>query len=240
MVNNLKENFIKDGYVIIKNFINENEINKIYKELDIILNYIEPTFNESNLTLDEKYMEIKKKKDTLRSNAYNLITKLLSLNSIWNNNNIHNILSEILNDIYFIDGIQLRIDTPENDRCLPFHQERGQISTNEITGWLPLIDITENTGGVQIIENTHNLGDLPIIQYENGTGVEQKYITNSKKIIIKKGDLLLFHSNLIHSSFLNITDKIRWVSVARFNPLNKIPYLLDENTDLHIKKNIIK
>ena len=62
MVNNLKENFIKDGYVIIKNFINENEINKIYKELDIILNYIEPTFNESNLTLDEKYMEIKKKK----------------------------------------------------------------------------------------------------------------------------------------------------------------------------------
>ena len=41
MVNNLKENFIKDGYVIIKNFINENEINKIYKELDIILNYIE-------------------------------------------------------------------------------------------------------------------------------------------------------------------------------------------------------
>ena len=47
-------------------------------------------------------------------------------------------------------------------------------------------------------------------------------------------------NNLIHSSFLNITDKIRWVSVARFNPLNKIPYLLDENTDLHIKKNIIK
>lgn len=230
--------FKEKGYIIIKNFIDENKINEIYNNLNCIIDYVCPQIDKK-LNLDDKYYILKKENDELRKHFYDLITKLDLLSSIWCSEKMLDVIKKINNEIYFIDSIQIRIDTPENDRCLPFHQERGQISTNEITGWLPLIDINEKSGGIKIVENSHLLGDLPIIQYENGTGVEEKYITNEKKIIINKGDLLLFHTNLIHGSYQNETNQIRWVTVARFNPLNDIPFLKDENAPLHIKKNII-
>ena len=45
---------------------------------------------------------------------------------------------------------------------------------------------------------------------------------------------------LVHGGGVNKTDKIRIVTVARFNPLNDIPYLKNTESELNIPKKLIK
>lgn len=116
----MNNNFNENGYIIIKNFINNDDINIIFNELNQIIDYINPDFK--NLSIDKKYYLLKDYNNNLRIHFYDILNKLLKLNEIWNSKKIINILKEIKNDIYFVDAIQIRIDTPENDRCLPFHQ----------------------------------------------------------------------------------------------------------------------
>ena len=233
-----KKTFEEKGYIIIKNFIDEDKINKVFDELNKTIDYTINNLKLKDMDLDQKYNYLAENNDELRKHFYDLIGKNYLLQSIWNSNKLKDILNNINNDVFFVDGIQIRIDSNKNDRILPMHQERGQISTNEITGWLPFIDIDENSGGVKIIEKSHILGDLPIINYGNYTGVEEKYLISPKKILMNKGDLLLFHTDLIHGSFPNVNNKIRWVSVCRFNPLNNIPYLRNSNSKINMGKNL--
>ena len=126
--------FEENGYIIIKNYLKNDEINNIFSELSKVINYVMPKFEKSDLTFDEKYLILKKENDKLRQHFYNLIGKNLYLNNLWNKNRLINILKQIYNEPFFIDKVQIRCDTPDNNRLLPMHQERGQISTNEITG----------------------------------------------------------------------------------------------------------
>lgn len=240
---NYKETFQKNGYIIVKDYLKPNELEKMYLELHETIDYAFPVFKNSSLSFDEKYLMLQKENDTLRIHFYNLIGKNLYLNNLWNKEMLNNILKNISNEPFFIDKVQIRFDTPGNDRLLPMHQERGQISSNEITGWLPFVDINNESGGVEVIEQSHKLGDLPIILHDNYldsghdySGVELKYLKNPKKVFMNKGDLLLFHTDLIHGSYSNLTNNIRLVSVARFNPLNDIPYLKNTESELNIPK----
>ena len=242
---NYKETFQKNGYIIVKDYLKPKEVEKMYLELNETIDYTFPVFKNSCLSFDEKYLMLQKENDTLRIHFYNLIGKNLYLNNLWNKEILNNILKNISNEPFFIDRLQIRFDTPGNDRLLPMHQERGQISSNEITGWLPFVDINNESGGVEVIEQSHKLGDLPIILYENYldsgnnySGVELKYLKNPKKVFMNKGDLLLFHTDLIHGSYSNLTNDIRLVSVARFNPLNDIPYLKNTESELNIPKKL--
>lgn len=234
------DNFYDKGYIIIKKFISKDDISLIYSEIDNILTYSLSNISNNDLskkTIDQKYLDLKKKNPKLKSHCYNMFSNIPTLHRIFSSKNIIEILQKIINKHYIIDKMQIRIDDNSNDRILPMHQERGQISFNEITAWLPLIDITESSGGIYIIPESHKLGRLPVKIYDNGyTGVEDKYIKNVQKVLIEKGDLLLFHWDIIHGSYKNIDPNIRWTAVCRFNPVQNIPYLVDNNAPINIPK----
>ena len=102
-----KNLFEKNGYIIIKNYIQEDEIKNLFSELNKTINYVIPRFEKSELTFNEKYNILKKENDKLRQHFYNLIGKNLYLNNLWNKNRLTEILKQLYNEPIFIDKLQI-------------------------------------------------------------------------------------------------------------------------------------
>ena len=142
-----------------------------------------------------------------------------------------------------MDLPQIRIDDNENSFLLPPHQElHGQISNNIITLWAPLSKVSKKMGTMGFIEGSHKNGiKKHVFYYIN----KKKYHGVSKEIIKKSkfkylnllpGDAVLFHPLLIHTSFKNLSKKIRWTFVARYNGISGINYIKNLKSPLRIKQ----
>lgn len=233
--------FGENGYEIIDGFLSANDLKEVFDQIDSILSQQVPK-ELIKMSIDDKWLWLKAHKPVLKSHAYDLFGKLSSVMKIVTNKNLINLIQHIFGTPLLLDKIQIRIDDSSNDRVLPMHQERGQISKREITIWIPLRDITEESGGVQIVPGSHRNGDLGVHVYDNKmgyTGVPPECLLGKpiKKVFMKAGDCLYFHWDLIHGSFQNRSDKIRYCIVARFNSVENIPYIIDETAPMNIPKN---
>lgn len=99
-----------------------------------------------------------------------------------------------------------------------------------ISAWIPLVDInTNDMGNLVIYEKSHKYGKFDIvddnkrkINFQNSNLVRKKSkIKNLNKfkknlILIKKGSVVFMHSNLLHSSIDNSSDKNRYVLLVTY------------------------
>ena len=69
-------------------------------------------------------------------------------------------------------------------------------------------------------------------------GISKEIIKNSKfkYLNLSPGDAVLFHPLLIHTSLKNMSRKIRWTYVARYNGISGINYLKNLKSPLRIKQ----
>ena len=151
-------------------------------------------------------------------------------------------MSQYFHTGYLMSYPQIRIDDSSNDRLLPFHQELyGQISKDCLTAWCPLENVNIQNGAIQFIPGTH-LSEIEHQFYpeiNNYHGISKNYHIDTENIHyaeIKAGDALIFHPLLVHGSTPNKTSKVRYTLVSRFNPIDKIPYLENENEPLFIQQ----
>lgn len=241
----IKDNFFKNGFVVLKKFYTKKEI---FKVLNCVSNIISIAMRENKIKfkikhtsdlqheLDKKYLFIKNKKPKLKSDIYNQLKKLDKLNHLFSNNKILSVINYVLDSESIIDNIQIRIDDRSNDRNLDLHQELDQKSLKNITVWLPFKKLSKSkSGGIKIIPKSHK---LRFIEHETKTTKNMKYLGISKKTLSEKklkakiikinsGDLLLFHPLLIHGSAQNKSKNIRWTGIARYNSFNYLRLFMD-------------
>tara|TARA_B110000971_G_scaffold84663_1_gene86918 strand:+ start:66 stop:860 length:795 start_codon:yes stop_codon:yes gene_type:complete len=255
MKKNIFSEFKKNGYAIIPNFISKNKINKIFSELHQVINVC---LEGSKLNkykklknIDKKYILLLSKNPSLKSHFYDMIKFTEEVNKLMVSNKFLNISKKLLNEKnVFVNNRQIRIDHKKDSYYLPQHQELGQLSTNLITFWIPLVDLKDNIGGIYLRPKTHKLGFLPYknFSYEaRKAGIERKEIIEKlfNKPHLKKfkniypklnsGDAVIFHNYLFHGTMPNINNKkIRWVFIARYNSIKKTPYLKNKNAKMMI------
>lgn len=103
-----------------------------------------------------------------------------------------------------------------------WHQDypSGPNSKPDITSWMPLDDVDLETGCMQYIPGTHELGELTPPGQENRENYEKAGIDFSNPAIVpmKAGELLFHHSNVIHYSAANVTDRPRRTYITRYMP----------------------
>ena len=77
-----------------------------------------------------------------------------------------------------------------------------------------------------------------ILRKKNTTVYSKEIIKNSKfkYLNLSPGDAVLFHPLLIHTSLKNMSRKIRWTYVARYNGISGINYLKNLKSPLRIKQ----
>ena len=124
--------------------------------------------------------------------------------------------------IYRVPNIRYALPNA-NNYISPPHQDHFYIQESNIfrTLWIPLMDIDENAGVLAIASRSHKQGVREHIEQDDIfsyilKGRKQKGISLNKiqetllTTNYHPGDLLLFHSETIHCSLPNHSDKIRF------------------------------
>ena len=251
---NICKNFEKNGFVVLPNFLSKSQVKNVFFQINQLIDIPLKSINTSQkkkLTLDEKYLLLKKENPKLKSRFYETITYLDSINSISNSKKVTNIAKTILKEkTVFVGSSQIRVDHHKDPYYLPQHQELGQMSTKLVLFYMPLVNLNKKTGGLYIRPKTHELGFVPF----EGCDKEAKTAGYGRQKIIEKlfnkpdlkkyksryiklnaGDAVIFHNYLFHGTLPNLNKKkCRWVYLLRFNSINKTPFLKDPNSPLAI------
>lgn len=125
--------------------------------------------------------------------------------------------------IALLGKIVFRIDLPFDTAELAYwHQDRFYVKGDEriITAWLPLQDTPFERGCLGVMPGSHLDGLLPHDLVIGKRHVPRAALGREIRLVeMAAGDLLLFHSHLVHSSNLNLSETIRYSVQARFAPV---------------------
>lgn len=188
----------KNGYLIYKEYFNSECISSIITSISNLKQNEQIQYNYSG----KKIMQIHKKSDAIQAIMYdNTLLKKLKF-----------ILGKEVtpyHSIYFDQGSE---QAPHSDNIHMSTYPKGFL----IAVWVALEDIEEGSGELLYYEGSHKLPYLYNEDYDNnstGLWIDQnankKYekkiddliIENhleAKKLLAKKGDILIWHANLIH------------------------------------------
>ena len=227
-----KEQFNKDGYLILKNFFEKEVLKKIYAEARQLFavqikRILGKTVDVNNKDEFEQAMfEFFEKDFNAFVNTGKQTQHLISMHRLGTDENILSLLKELG---FEFPTIAVRPAMQFNSRHLSkggshwklgAHQDwrTGQGSLDSVVLWFPLVDCNEDLGSLQIIPGSHTdglmkadtTGYLGSIQEEIP---EEKYVQTE----FEEGDLLIFSAFLIHRSGNNITQNIRWSIQLRYN-----------------------
>ena len=241
----IKEEITKNGYFILKNFLNKKDLDKIKKSLLKTLHYVKP---DSETDLKKKYYQIKKYNPILKGNWFDIITCDISILQFLYAPAIINFVKEYFNtEVVFSGRRHVNVFDDENNKLLPVHQETQQMAGDVLFIWAPIYDTNKDNGGLAIYENSHKNGyfkhtrEKPRPGDKRWTGAYNGVDANTtkrfkrKELEVKAGSAVLLHSRILHCSYPSKKKGcLRIVITERYNPLQKIPFLKNENAPMNI------
>lgn len=228
--------FEKNGAVIVKGLLADDVIQRIYAQAgDVMDQSLAAAGVDTSRFSDasEKYLYLKDHHPKLKSHCYDIFKRIDSVMCALTQPFILKFVQSILGRTVIVDGAQIRLLDPENERFYPIHQEFGQISECNVTCWVALSDIPDGAGGLRIVPGSHRQGALEhrfLPDHLNYHAVVERELEGReiRDLTFAKGDALFFHPNLLHGSAPNRTRKLRWSIIGRYNDVQHVPYLKDE------------
>ena len=214
-----------DGYLILKGFFSAAEAEKLYK-----------TAVEDN---------------AVRKNAINVNdsagknTKL----SLWYKpgNDIYGLLTRSESIVKAVDKLldgdaavchfhsKVMQKEPRVGGAWEWHQDYGYWYKNEfifpdqmMSVMVAFTDANKANGCLQVIKGSHKMGRVEHGFAGEQVGASQRYVDLALQTMqlvyveLKAGDVLLFHSNLMHRSEANLSDQPRWSMISCYNRASNI------------------
>ncbi|HSZ84467.1 MAG TPA: phytanoyl-CoA dioxygenase family protein [Puia sp.] len=217
----------RDGYVIIKNFLNNDEVKKLYAiatEDDMMRKH----------SFDLNDQSGKKTKLALwykpGNDAYGLLSKSERII-----NSVDKLMDGDSDVCHFHSKLMQK--EPKVGGAWEWHQDYGYWYKNEflfpdqmISVMVAITDANKENGCLQVIKGTHKMGRIEHGFSGEQVGASQHYVDLALKtqeiiyVEIKAGDALFFHSNLLHRSEANLSDNSRWSLISCYNRSSNVPY----------------
>ena len=229
MQNSLRENYLKEGYIIFKSLISNNKINKILEELEIFKKKNKLYYSQS----EHNWRKIKSDLDEfgLLECSFENFTDLpwggqLSKagREILQSKEILDALREISNYKDFCMWQNMFFDKSTGTID---HIDTWYLDTNPmgdlIGAWIALEDINGKGGVFHVYPKSHLSSNKKWIGTNHEEFIEwsKKESINFKKkaLYLNKGDLLLWHPSLIHGSTLQQKKGVSRKSItAHYHP----------------------
>ena len=205
--------FEKDGFLVIKNILNKNEIKKAQCKIDELL--------EKNIKKKNNNVHFINKKINSIHNIKNF--KLIAY--LQKNKNIRKIVLNILGTGAKKFGAELFAKPAKYGREVPVHQDNFYWCTlkgSGITIWIALKNSNKKNGGIFYYKGSHKMGLLEHdISYVPGTSQKLKYLDSMnifKKIFpsLKTGDCVVHSSLIVHGSKKNLSNLPRQGLTLRY------------------------
>ena len=90
---------------------------------------------------------------------------------------------------------------------------------------------TRENGCLQVIKGSHKMGRIDHTHDGNQMGADMDYVHQALEMLehvfveLDPGDVLVFHSNLLHRSEANLSDQPRWSFISAYNRVSNVPQL---------------
>ena len=217
----------RDGYVIIRNFLQSEEVNKLYS-----IATGDNTLQKHAFDLNDQ--SGKKTKLTLwytpGNDAYGLLTKSKRMVE-----SVDKLMDGESAVCHFHSKLMQK--EPKVGGAWEWHQDYGYWYKNEfllpdqmMSVMVAITDANKANGCLQVIKGSHKMGRIEHGFAGEQVGASQHYVDLALKTMglayveIQAGDALFFHSNLLHRSEANLSDKPRWSLISVYNRSANIPY----------------
>jgi len=241
----IKSELESNGFYIFKDFFNKKDLKKIKNTLVNSLNYIRPSKEKK---LQKKYYQIKKFNPKLKGHWYDMARYDINLLKLLHKPEMINFIKKFYNtEVVFSGRPAIHVHDDMNDRLLDPHQETNQFARDTMGFWVPLYNTNKNNGGIVIYKNSHKHGYFKHTLGNSHAGKKswtKNYTHISAKIAkkfervelnVKAGSAVFFLSSLVHCGYPNKKrGSVRITVTERYNPLQKIPFLRDENAPLRM------
>ncbi len=96
--------------------------------------------------------------------------------------------------------------------------------TEMLTVWFPMKDATVNNGCLCVWPGSHHLGLLPHSLDRGRPYIPTEYLKTSGKAVpvtVKCGSVLFMHKRIIHASYANKSEEVRWSFDCRYTPIHQ-------------------
>lgn len=216
-----------NGYIIVENLLSENEITKLSQAAFGDKNIQEHAFELDDQAgrktrLTEWYFP--------QNDTYGLLTKSRRMvesvdKLITGNGKVCHFHSKLMQK------------EPKVGGAWEWHQDYGYWYKKEflfpdqmISVMIAITEATKENGCLQVIKGSHKMGRVEHGLSGEQTGASPRYVELALKTMdlvyveLKPGDALFFHSNLLHRSDANLSEKPRWSLISCYNRSSNIPY----------------
>ena len=221
------ESYKKDGFVIVRNFLKKDEVEKLYS-----IATGDDTLRKHAFDLNDQ--SGKKTKLTLwytpGNDAYGLLTK--SERMI---NSVNKLMEGDSAVCHFHSKLMQK--EPKIGGAWEWHQDYGYWYKNEflfpdqmMSVMIAITEANKGNGCLQVIKASHKMGRIEHGFAGEQVGASQHYVDIALKTLelvyveIMPGDALFFHSNLLHRSEGNLSEGPRWSLISVYNRSKNIPY----------------
>ncbi len=92
-----------------------------------------------------------------------------------------------------------------------------------------LTEATPENGCLQVIKGSHHMGRINHHHEGQQMGADQDYVNQAMQlmsheyVVLQPGDVLIFHSNTLHRSEANLSDRPRWSFISAYNRTGNKP-----------------
>ena len=223
------QQFHQNGFIVLRNFLPQEKCDAI---LDVAKAHLEHKIEpiETEIGYDERSKEYRTDvvDYTSRSDEKHMIVRRLRqvyerdiLFKEWMENvEIRPVLQQILDDRVVITTAHhnsIMTKMPHYSRATAWHQDRRYwrySDDNLVSVWLALDDEYSDNGVLEFIPGSHVLKFTPEQfdekeYFREDTQENVAHIAKKVSTTLKKGDVIIFHSLLLHRANKNNTDKAK-------------------------------
>ena len=223
IMNKFQKLFSEKGYIILREFFNKSDINNIKKEI----------FQDNSITDNELHL-----KDSLGYKSKVCVWKGDSndnLSNVFKYKKLVNLVEKCLEDDVYLYHAKINIKIPHKGGGWDWHQDYGYWYNNGclfpdmLTVYVIINDTNINNGCLKILEGSHKLGriDLERINEQNTINKNILNILYKKFKLINcegcPGDIIIFHSNIVHGSSENTSNNERIGLLGAYNTKHNDP-----------------
>lgn len=216
--------FDEDGYLIVENLLNAEEIDLLYKIAKADHAYQQEAIDrhdaEGNLTRLVLQNE-------LRDDVYSAIAR---------SERVVRPMEALLGGEVYHYHHKMMLKEPRVGGAWEWHQDYGYWYDNGclfpyMGSCLIAIDpATKENGCLQVIRGSHHMGRINHVAIRDQTGADPERVEQALKQMehvyceVDPGTAIFFHGNTLHASDLNTSENPRWSLICCYNAARNDPY----------------
>ena len=221
------QEYQQNGYIILKGFFNEEEAKKLYQVASEDKAVSKNAINVNDSTGKRSKLSLWYKPG---NDIYGLLTRSESLVKT-----VNAMLDGDAAVCHFHSKLMQK--EPKVGGAWEWHQDYGYWYKNEfllpeqmMSVMVAITDANKQNGCLQVIKGSHKMGRVEHGFSGEQVGASQRYVDLSLQTMelvyveLKAGDVLFFHSNLLHRSEANLSDMSRWSMISCYNRASNIGY----------------